>query len=157
MNLLRKIISLKLITIIALATLFVSTTPIREAQATLLLATCPCSFLSALVFARKEVRQIGGSFVIEQCTDGSSSIEAFGENDCRIEFEAEDDGIGEFECGYEFQCGELEDTGDPEIDVGDDSFALAFDKVGLSQAEFEACRRQIKFISLLFFGVGCNP
>lgn len=158
MKSIRPFLILKIMTTVAVATLFMTTTTSTPAIA--ILTSCPCDFLGALSFANKEVKKVGGKFVIEECEFDEFGIEAEGgeEDFCRIELEAEfEDGTGPFECGYEFQCGELEDIEQGEIDVGDDSFALAFDLRNLSEAEFEACRKKIKFISEWIFRVKCRP
>ena len=124
-------------------------------------AKCPCKFWSALYFAQKAAAKIDGHFIIEECVDDGDSIEASGEyesdeNGCKHELEAEtDDENSGFECGYEFQCGDVE-VEEGEIDVEDKSFAMALDLSDLTEAEFEACRREIKLISKFRFGVYCE-
>jgi hypothetical protein len=162
----RHVFTLKFITIIALATLFISAMSIMEAQALLLtIVRCPCSYLSALYLAKKEARKIGGSFAIDTCSteageqdDDHAGLVAEGETGfpCTLEFEAENDADPQnppqFECSYELTCGEL--LGSPEVD--ENEFFLAFGVDDLSDAEFEACRKEIKFISLFIYGVACT-
>ena len=167
MNNIRKILNVKFIMVIFLATLFILATSIMQAQASgFSLAKCPCKFWSALGFAKNVAAKIDGSFKIEECTDDVDEIEASGPTndangltneaiDCRIEFEAEDDDNSDFECGYEFQCGVVGVDNHGEIDVEDNSFALALDLIDLTEAEFEACRQEIKFISKFIFKVPC--
>ena len=155
---LRKILNVKFIMIIFLAALFVFATSIMQAQAFgFNWVKCTCNFWSALKVAKKAAAKIDGSFEIAECEDGDQYTEASSDenDDCRVEFEAEDDGNSDFECGYEFQCGVV-GVDEGEIDVEDNSFALALDLSDLTDEEFEACRRQIKIISRFIFGEHCD-
>ncbi len=158
---LRKILNVKFIMIVTLATLFILTTSSMQAQASRFKrAKCPCDFWSALNFAKKAAAKIGGHFEINECIYDSNEIEASGENDCSIELEAESDVVvGENECEYLFQCGDLEQPeGDDEceIDFEEEGFALALEIGGLTDAEVEACRQEIKIISKFVFGEPCE-
>ncbi len=145
---------LKFITIIALAAFFMA--PATTATATHWFkpkAKCPCEFLSAFWFAQKQVAKIGGSFDITECSDDGTDIVAEGTTGfpCRLEFEVEED--SPLECGYELECGAPEICG--ELDVEEGEFILAIDIDELTTEEFEACRRQVKFIAEWLFGVEC--
>ncbi len=88
MNIITHISYIKLITIIALATLFISTMSIREAQARHGV-TCPCHFWAATLIAKSQARQIDGAFEIDEC-NLNTGVEAFGTSAsttaCRIAF-----------------------------------------------------------------------
>lgn len=151
----RHVFTLKFMMIIVLATLFVSTTSIMEAHA--LLSTevkCPCSFLSALAFAKIQAKKIGGSFTIEECTNAPDAIRAAGpiEPDfCSIEIEADlpqEDQEEVIDCSYRFECGEDEEPAS--------FFILDFDVQDITEQEFEACRKEIKFISNFIYRVACH-
>ncbi|MDA2921375.1 hypothetical protein MYX76_18100 [Desulfobacterota bacterium AH_259_B03_O07] len=159
MNVLRQILCLKTITIIALATFFISTMSIREAQPGHRVI-CPCHFFSATFTAKRQVKKIGGQFEIDTCTD-TLNVEVVAEGEsatCRIELEVEEN--SENECGYEFQCPvnmtSLNGITNGEIDIDDDEFVLAFDLDGLSTAEIDACRQQVIFISEFIFNTPCT-
>ena len=165
MNILRQILCLKIITIIALATFFISTMSIREAQAGHSV-TCPCRFVSATFIAKRQARATpptGGVFDITSCNLSNGTVRALGttsgnDPDCRLDFEVEDEGAGEFVCSCEFQChpfSGLEPSS--ELDFGDNiGFALRFAAEDITQAEFDACRQQVIFISQFIFNQPCT-
>jgi len=174
MDNLRHILCLKTITIIALATLFISTMPIRQSQAEEdrrdrdrdreKEVSCPCDFWKATSFAKRQVEEIGGEFDITECEVTANAVEAFGTTGtCRIELEVEteDDNGLVTECEYIFQCPPADC-----ITVGEDipgqlaleanCFALGFEVDGLSSEQEDACRDDIIKISERVFDQMCE-
>jgi hypothetical protein len=150
----RSIDGTALLTIIAGATLLMFTTFMGQAQAFgLNIARCPCNFLPALLFAKKEVAKFGHLLAIQECTKSEEGIRATGTNAfCSvIELEAESSSETDEtrECGYEFACPAIED-GDAPL------FILKSEKDNLTPAEFQACVRDIEHISKFLFLVDCE-
>jgi hypothetical protein len=155
--------NVKLITIIALATLFMTTTTFAATTTAISYSACPCDYSTAFLFAKNQVKKIGGSFVIGGCYDDvvNSLTLATGYYDgnnnnttCFVGLSAQYvEGV--YLCGYEFDCEEVTTPEDPPL-----IFTLVFSKgdnqeQGLSPAQFDACRKKIEYISNLH-GVECT-
>ena len=163
--------SVSLITMLALAALFMSITSFVQARERDDDddddddVECPCNYWAATRFASRRVKAIGGSFEITDCnfedTDFHLNIEADNDDQglCDIKFQAEielqaedpneggDVGIDEPMCEYIFQCGGVgPGSGSSPVDPLIDSFVLAYEQT-ITEEEFEACRSQIMAIS----------
>jgi hypothetical protein len=148
--------SFKFITIIALATLFISTMSVRQSQAGSKVK-CPCDYISALTSAQILAAKIGGPFPfrINECLDESEDegedihAQTGDSATCFVELSAERGAeAGEAECDYEFTCGEDE--------VPPSFFTLKTEEDNLTDQEYEACRKKIEFISEKLFHVECQ-
>jgi len=149
MNILRQILCLKIITIIALATLFISTMSIREAQARHRVK-CPCPLAKTFLLQTKLAKAFG-FFNRDDIVCLSTATSALLIHNTY-----------NTTCSYSIAVGSTSQPslpGECGAATSDCGFSLDYVigcTVPLTEDEILACRKQI-FLAAFLFGVSCNP
>jgi len=152
MHILRRIFTLKVIVFVTLSTLFMTTMPLRQAQAR---HSCPCDYLEALVQAKRNYAKADAPFPELRCIDNLPDVGLIIEDTDEAFFQ-----IGAFripECGSDFCCDSFFDIPNDFIPFPRGTVSQSFDVITTSAEQDASCRRKLRAIARWWLHIPCLP